>query len=161
MIDTKNLIWFDIDKAKQIPKKLNKWLLEDSSLTYKLKQKYPDFRVKVVNEVEKTPYDNEIPLLNISNNTNVIIRKVLLFGNSKAVVFARSIIPKTKDTKRFNNIGSKPLGEILFDTKDIIRTSIELCHNSEDIWGRRSIFKVNNTNILVSEFFLDNLFDSK
>ena len=53
-------------------------------------------------------------------------------------------------------IGNKPLGEILFTDPNILREPIEITFYN-GIWGRRSVFVMNNSRILVSEFFLDSL----
>ena len=54
-------------------------------------------------------------------------------------------------------IGNKPLGEILFTDPNILREPIEVTFHN-DTWGRRSVFVLYNSRILVSEFFLKDLF---
>jgi len=86
-----------------------------------------------------------------------VIREVALLGNNKIVVYARSIIPLTSDTKDILNIGSKPLGEVLFNDTHIKRDSMQITQ-SDQIWGRRSAFTIGNSKILVSEFFMEDLY---
>lgn len=154
MLKTKNLIWVDLAKAN-VPQPALNWLIDEQSLTAKLKQKYPDFAVKVLSQSEQKPHSNEINAIGFDGKT--IIREVALLGNKQAVVFARSIIPVSADTKNLRKIGSKPLGEALFNDPDIHRHGLEITHIG-DIWGRRSIFISAKTKLLVCEFFLVNLY---
>jgi chorismate--pyruvate lyase len=78
-------------------------------------------------------------------------------GNNQAVVFARSVIPIKSDTEKILSIGSKPLGELLFDDPEIKRGPLEV-GNHNNTWARRSTFTVNQTKVLVSEIFLEQLY---
>jgi len=147
--------WIPKDQVKNIPSHVLYWLNDKESLTLKLKKKYKDFHVDVQNQTEGKPYPNEIDLLDSIDN--YIIREVILYGNNSPVVYAISIIPKNNETYELLNIGNQPLGEILFTNPNISRGPIEItCHN--DIWGRRSVFIMNNSRILVSEFFLEKIY---
>jgi chorismate--pyruvate lyase len=86
-----------------------------------------------------------------------VIREVQLLGNHQVVVFARSVIPVTGDTQAILKIGSKPLGEILFNDPDIKRGQLQITHTGST-WGRRSTFTIGTTKLLVSEFFLECLY---
>jgi len=85
------------------------------------------------------------------------VREVELLGNGKVVVFARSVIPITNDTQEILSIGSKPLGEVLFNDSNIKRGALQITQ-IDDIWGRRSTFTIGNTKLLVSEFFTQALY---
>jgi len=82
---------------------------------------------------------------------------VFLYGDNQPVVIARSVIPKNTKTDSIMKIGNKPLGEILFTNPNTLREPIEITFHN-DVWGRRSIFIMNNSRILISEFFLDSIF---
>ena len=94
-------------------------------------------------------------------------------------MYARSIIPlKTMNGKhrRLRYLGNRPLGAYLFanpglrrDRQQLARIakkdplfkiatsdSDQLC---EQIWGRRSLFIIDDKPLLVSEFFLPALFE--
>ena len=154
-LNTENLIWKNLDPQTTIPERLKPWLIDDQSLTHKLKQKFEDFAVKVLSQTQGKAHKNELDL--IDTNVDCIIREVQLLGAQQAVVFARSIIPITDDTKDLRTIGSKPLGEILFNNSEIVRGKLQITH-SNNIWGRRSTFTIGTTKLLVSEFFLENLY---
>jgi len=73
------------------------------------------------------------------------------------MVFARSVIPITNDTQEILNIGSKPLGEVLFNDPSIKRGPMQITQ-IDNIWGRRSTFSIGETKLLVSEFFMEELY---
>jgi len=155
MMDLSRLKWHDIDYFDDIPEKALFWIRDDQSLTQKLKNRYPDFRVEVDKQEQLEIYKHEINLL--GNEGRFIVREVFLYGDNEPVVFARSVIPKNPITESIMEIGNKPLGEILFTDPNILREPIEITFQN-DIWGRRSVFVMNNNRILVSEFFLEKIY---
>lgn len=154
-MNTKNLIWENLDAQTAIPEAIKSWLIDDQSLTHKLKQTFENFSVNVLSQTQGQAHKNELDL--IHTHADCLIREVELLGNQQAVVFARSIIPITDDTKDLRAIGSKSLGEILFNNPKIMRGQLQITHTG-DIWGRRSTFTIGDTQLLVSEFFLKNLY---
>ena len=155
MMDLSKLNWRDIDYFQDIPEKVLFWIRDDQSLTQKLKKRYPDFRVEVHKQDELEIYNHEINQL--GNEENFIVREVSLYGDNQPVVFARSVIPKNTKTDLIMKIGNKPLGEILFTDPNILREPIEITFQN-NIWGRRSVFVMNKSRILVSEFFLEKIY---
>jgi len=155
MMDLSKLNWHDIDYFHDIPEKVLFWIRDDQSLTQKLKKKYPDFRVEVHKHEESSIYYHEINPL--GNEKNYIVREVSLYGENHPVVFARSVMPKNTQTESIMKIGNKPLGEILFTNPKILREPIEITFQN-NIWGRRSVFVMNDSRILVSEFFLEKIY---
>ena len=154
-MDLSKLNWHNIDYFDDIPEKVLFWIRDDQSLTQKLKKKYHDFRVEVYRQDELEIYKHEINQL--GNEEKFIVREVFLYGDNQPVVFARSVIPKNTKTDSIMKIGNKPLGEILFTNPNTLREPIEITFQN-DVWGRRSIFIMNNSRILISEFFLDSIF---
>jgi len=155
MMDLSKLNWHDINYFNYIPEKALFWIRDNQSLTQKLKNRYPDFRVEVHKQEELDIYKHEINQL--GNEKKFIVREVFLYGDNEPVVFARSVIPKNTKTDPIMKIGNKPLGEILFTDSNILREPIEITFHN-DIWGRRSVFVMNNSRILVSEFFLEKIY---
>jgi chorismate--pyruvate lyase len=49
------------------------------------------------------------------------------------------------------------LGQFLFNNADIVRGELQITQ-AHNIWGRRSTFTIGNTQLLVSEFFLNKLY---
>jgi chorismate--pyruvate lyase len=94
------------------------------------------------------------------------VREVLLYGNDKPVVFARTTIPKKSLRSplfKLTKIGTKPLGEILFKQKTAKRDRIQIIklkqkNNNKILWGRISLFYLYHQPFLLTEVFLPNLF---
>ena len=63
----------------------------------------------------------------------VRIREVLLYGNLLPLVHARSIIPTLTSSKGYpglGSIGSKPLGDLIFQSKLFVKTKLSLKNKS-------------------------------
>ena len=155
MINTQDLIWQSLKQARDVPNAVMYWLDDNQSLTAKLKRKFDDFAVNVLLQTQLEPHQNEVAILDFTGDS--IIREVELLGNTQVMVFARSVIPITNDTKDLLSIGSKPLGEVLFNDPTIIRGPLQITHTGST-WGRRSTFTIGTTKLLVSEFFLECLY---
>ena len=155
MIDTLTLIWQDSTLIEQAPIAAQLWLDDSASLTAKLKQQFADFSLRVLSQQQEKPHAHEA--CEIGTDHICTVREVELLGNGKVVVFARSVIPITNDTQEILSIGSKPLGEVLFNDSNIKRGALQITQ-IDDIWGRRSTFTIGNTKLLVSEFFTQALY---
>ncbi|HIM58088.1 MAG TPA: chorismate lyase [Gammaproteobacteria bacterium] len=155
MIKTQDLLWQNLDQARGVPDDAMYWLDDSRSLTAKLKTKFDDFAVNVVSQTQLKPHQNESDVLGFKGDS--VIREVELLGDTQVMVFARSVIPITKDTKDLLSIGSKPLGEVLFNDPTITRGQLQVTHTG-NTWGRRSTFNIGSTKLLVSEFFLEALY---
>ena len=149
--------WRVFDPKENIPEHVSRWLLDNQSLTHKLKEKYNDFRVNVLSQEQNSPYECELKLLGSITNLKIIVREVELIGSETPVVNARSLIPLTDDTKDILKIGSRPLGEILFNDPEIKRGHLEV-GSFNNSWARRSTFTISKTNLLVTEIFLESLY---
>ena len=157
MFNPEKFKWRVFDPKEQIPEYVSKWLLDSQSLTYKLKDKYSDFKVNVLSQEQNKPYECELKLLGAATNLTIIVREVELLGSQKPVVNARSLIPLTDDTIDILKIGSRPLGEILFNDPEIKRGHLEV-GSYNNSWARRSTFIIGKTNLLVTEIFLESLY---
>lgn len=149
--------WRVFDPKENIPEHVSRWLLDNQSLTHKLKEKYNDFRVNVLSQEQNSLYECELKLLGSTTNLKIIVREVELIGSETPVVNARSLIPLTDDTKDILKIGSRPLGEILFNDPEIKRGHLEV-GSFNNSWARRSTFTISKTNLLVTEIFLESLY---
>lgn len=155
--------------------KLSKWLFDSSSLTERLIQACSgSFSVQVIYQGWEHPMRNEAQRLGIRLSNYALVRQVHLLCNDQPWVFARTVIPActlTGKQRRLSKLGKKPLGAVLFADKSMKRTEMEIAciwpgqplfqlatrHLPEDlhpIWGRRSVFYLNNHPLLVSEIFL-------
>jgi len=147
-----------------ISKPWRAWLLDKGSLTLNLKNLAPQrFSVRVLNTYFGRASLSEANALGIPFRQMVYVREVALCIDSNPVVLARSVIPKstlTGSEQQLLFLKNKPLGEYLFKHKNMSRSPIEIKKglvNGEAVWGRRSIFRLNNKPLLVSEYFLTSL----
>lgn len=147
------------------------WLLDSGSLTAKIKALHPEFSVSVLGQIEGTAEPCEYAALAMEPES-VTIREVLLYSGDTALVFARSILPHQRlaANPELTCLGDQPLGEHLFTRTDTTPGPIEVAafsaesgagklnqslhHCAQELWGRRRVFDIAGTRILVSEVFL-------
>ncbi|WP_404341150.1 chorismate--pyruvate lyase family protein [Pseudoalteromonas mariniglutinosa] len=147
------------------------WLLEPGSLTAKLKSYAQHFAVKVLSE---QPFDlsQSQQLLLKTTQSQALNREVLLLCDDQPMVYAQSWIPTSARLKQQNllTMGTKPLGDVIFQDPTLMRTAIEVAQLDTDhsvqqlvtaltlsvqpLWARRSVFSLENNHFLVSEIFL-------
>ena len=154
-----------------------KWLIDNGSLTARLKARYTDFAVQPVLLKNVKSFTDEAALLGLKASQNALIREVMLIGNKQPVVFAHSVLPHASlrgAWKRFGKLGNKPLGAALFANPKVKRTPLEykklsrhhpismglaehMQASPQALWARRSVFSLNCAKILVTEVFLEQL----
>ena len=150
---------------------LGSWLLDSGSLTAKLlKLSHGDFKVQVLRQVHGRASRSEALALGIGFHARCLIREVILRGHDQPWVFARSVLPLSSLTGSLRHLrkqGTRPLGAFLFSHPHLKRSPIALalisghhCYlpaallGADPVWGRRSIFSLDNKPLLVSEVFL-------
>jgi chorismate lyase len=161
-------------KKPILAKALQNWLIDNSSLTARLQQRYSHFAVKPIAVKYAKPIQNEATLLHFPKHITALIREVLLMGNNQPVVFAHSVLPRASLRGAWHGLGrlgSKPLGATLFANPKVQRTPLSykklapnhvlyqratshLINKPNYLWARRSIFSLNCANIMVTEIFL-------
>ena len=151
------------------------WLFDTTSLTERLVSAcHGTFSVHILNQGWSHAMLNEVKALSMRANSRALVREVHLLCNNEPWVFARTVIPphtlKGKQ-RRLGKLGKKPLGAVLFADKSMHRTEMEiacikpgqqlyqpathhLSHCDKPIWGRRSVFFLNDHPLMVSEIFL-------
>ncbi len=178
--------WFSKNESTQVTAAISEqclsWLYDPHSLTARLKARCDDFKVKVLFE----DYVDHSPSFNVPESIadkRYLLRQVLLICAGQAHVFASTLIPVTtlnEGNDFLSSLGEQPLGEALFKHKDISRGAIEIAQfdknthvmalaqelplglsqkefeQCQGIFGRRSIFKLIDQGLLVSEVFLPN-----
>lgn len=149
---------------------LQAWLLDPDSLTAKLKARYPEFNVRLLNHAPASPAPSEQTLVGTKQAFQA--REVVLQSGQIPMVFARSLIPDATHAtaSMLNNLGPQPLGEALFERKDVDIGPISVCRFTPDsqmarynqqltgelreLWGRRRLFTLDGQSVLVAEVFL-------
>ena len=152
------------------------WLFDPESLTARLIANCNGrFSVKLLSVKRGTPTPDETQALRLRYRSHAIIRQVLLLCDDTPWVYARTGIPMTSlrgPLQGLVKLGTRPLGAVLFADKTMRRSEIQVtvvnhqhpCYSwtgfrgKRDIWGRRSVFRLSSKPLLVSEFFLPDLF---
>lgn len=126
--------------------------------------------MQVLQQVYRRASRSEALALGIRFDALCLVREVILRGDEKPWVFARSVLPLTSLTgplKHLRKQGARPLGAFLFSQPHLKRSPIALSLISRHhgyvptdliadtpVWGRRSIFSLCEKPLLVSEVFL-------
>lgn len=173
--------WRDA-QSYPLPTDLKSWLLDPSSLTARLKSHCQQFRVELLGQSIEVCQDSEAVAL-IPAGEKILVREVLLFCDEKPHVFARSLLPLSSLTgaeQSLANLGTQSLGQVLFNNPSLERQTIEVAEfnkssavgklaqqlklsseslsSSMNLWGRRSIFVLENKPLMVAEVFLPDAF---
>lgn len=143
------------------------WLLDNGSLTAALKALAPGhFQVQVLRTHFARPYLSEAQALHINPRQQVYIREVALKVKGRPLVYARSVIPRqtlSGAERQLLWLKNKPLGELLFKHKHMRRSAIQCKQgrvNDLPCHARRSVFRLNEKPLLVSEHFLADIFNA-
>jgi len=165
-------------QKRLMPKEMAAWLTDKGSLTQKLRShNQNDFSVQLLGNHWIKPLPDECLSLNTAMTQMAYQREVRLMDGEQANVYARTIIPL--DTfqvmkQRFNGLGNRPLGELLFTDPSVKRGPIEVAclqpgqwlyemalleedYRPDELWGRRSQFYLGGKILLVNEIFLPTL----
>jgi chorismate lyase len=137
------------------------WLLTPGSLTRRLLSiSAGTFEVRVLEEgwVYRTV---RVPGFSSTIATKQIMwsRQVILGGFGESWVAAHTLIPVSSlkgQQRRLLMLGNRPLGGFLFRQASLRRAEAQICHIN-NVWGRRSLFFVEDRPLLVAEFFLPDL----
>jgi chorismate lyase len=166
--------WHDAQqRAWQLPRLLAPWLLDQGSLTARLiEHSHQQFDVQLLRQGWGDALTGEYRLLQSPLRQKMLVREVLLQGAGQAWVYARSLVPVTSlrgRLKALKHLDNRPLGALLFQDPSMQRGAIEVAqidarhgylHPSltalatDPLWGRRSVFYLDQQPLLVSEIFL-------
>ena len=156
-----------------VPNAVRSWLDESGSLTARLKYAVGQgFGVRLIGQCWARPYVDEAALLGLQTRRRALVREVLLHWRGKPLVLARSVIPPR--TLRgihcgMAHLGERPLGELLFAYRGLQRSHLEVARAihthwkppvarefsiNSTVWGRRSLYQVDQVSLTVCEFFL-------
>ncbi|VAW53793.1 Chorismate--pyruvate lyase [hydrothermal vent metagenome] len=158
---------------QSIPAPLLSWLFDPSSLTARLIALHgSDFSVQVISQQWQKLDPEEAAAMALNGVHSALVRQVLLCAGETPLVYARTVIPATTiqgAQRRYANMGNRPLGAMLFADRTMRREVVQVAklpskhvanHYAKidaAVWGRRSVFRVTNKPILVSEYFLPEL----
>lgn len=145
-----------------LPRAWRNWVLDRGSLTQRLIDvSGGQFRVRVTRLHWAMPAIDEARTLSIPFRQQALIREVELCVFGVPWVRAHSVIPVGTlrgEERQLQYLGEKPLGAFLFSSRAMKREALELARfsNEQDeiCFARRSVFRLHNKPLLVSEMFL-------
>lgn len=159
----------------QISESMRCWLFDPGSLTTRLVAACAGrFQVRVIAQHWQPPQLCEAQRLEVHTRELALIRQVYLYCDETPWVYARTVIPRSSLSgrqKHLAHLGSKSLGAVLFADPNMQRDELEIVRLQagqelfniavapltsvpEEIWGRRSVFYLQNKPLLVNEIFL-------
>lgn len=148
-----------------LPRSWRGWVLDRGSLTQRLIDiSEGHFRVRVTRQHWAMPAVDEAKTLAIPFRQHALIREVELCVSGIPLVRAHSVIPVetlSGEERQLQHLGEKPLGAFLFASRSMHRGALELARftnaQGELCFARRSVFRLHNKPLLVSEMFLPEL----
>ena len=166
--------WHDAQQyAWQLPRLLAPWLLDQGSLTARLiEHSQQQFSVQLLRQDWGQAFTGEYRLLQSPLRQKMLVREVILQGAGQPWVYARSLVPITSlqgRLKALKHLDNRPLGALLFQDPSMQRGPIQVAqlqpaHNylppdvttepGSPLWGRRSVFYLDEQPLMVSEVFL-------
>ena len=157
------LHWLTPEEVVWPDERTRDWLSEQGSLTRLLKLTSAGrFSVQVLNErrqqIQSAKLRAEFGPL--AENHSFWSRQVALYGNEEPWVLAHTLLPahsEMSELAQVRTLGSKPLGEFLFDHPELTRSHLHFTQLPSGIWGRKSLFFLFGKPIMVAEFFLPEL----
>lgn len=154
----------------QVPRAWRTWLEDRGSLTRRLLAlSGGDFRVEILRQFIGRPKAGEARALGLPPGRWAMIREVILWGQATPWVHARSILPLTTLTGRqrpLRQLDDRPLGQVLFSDTSMRRGPVAVAlvdgatlpapfaAPGSGLWGRRSLFRLDDKPLLVAEIFL-------
>lgn len=153
---------------------LHDFLFHEDSLTRFIQQRCEgEFNIELMSESLQLAMSDETQFLSLQSDEITFIRKSRLKCGDHAVVYARTIMPQKTiegENQWLTKLGTKPLGDILFNDEKTCRTDMRYAkipvdcelHKeatkdldiSSELWGRQSLFYTDQQPLLITEIFL-------
>lgn len=113
------------DVIRQLPYHVAEWVAEFGSLTQKLSHYVDRVRLDLLKEQTQVATATESRMLGLPKDSASQIREVTLFGPQEPWIYARTVVPLTEG-KLIRDLGTTPLGSILFTSSELRRLSLEV-----------------------------------
>lgn len=158
------------------PPELRHWLIDRTSLTFKLSARCERFRVLRLRQQQAYCLHDEAAAVGLPRRQCVREREVLLHCDERPMVFAHTVVPMNAtatDWPFFSRLGERSLGTTLFGDPRVNRGQLQYARlqpghplmdrihaavgglrHDRALYARRCLFKRNNGVLLVTEVFL-------
>jgi chorismate--pyruvate lyase len=171
--------WAHTNEFAPLNANMQDWLLDTGSLTERLQSLSSHFELELLGQKPLPLESSEKRALPNHQLQTWQIREVILYGNGKPWVFARSVLPDHLCNSTWANLGKQPLGQRIFNDPSFVRSDFEIGHlqqhplthksfynttanaanakrmvRPELRWARRSVFTRGADTLLVAEAFL-------
>ena len=164
--------------AHDLPRNLNDWLSDPGSFMQRLRfYGANNPHVTVLKQNWRFPLLDEKVALDISGRAYALIREVLIQSPGKKWMFARTVFPRMTLTGKqqcLARLKTRSLGSVLFKDPSLERSEFEvMCIHPghpwhtyiskeikttlPELWARRSLFRVKNKPLLLTEVFLPDI----
>jgi chorismate--pyruvate lyase len=169
----------DSSSFPPISRQSRSWLAESGSLTLRLRKEVGEnLTVRVLREGRYPPFYGESQNLHLASRWSAWVREVVLCIDQVPRILARTVIPPAAlrgPHAGLARLGNRPLGEVLFSRPGLQRRRLEWSKIPsaiwatpakdqfnlwDPLWGRRSLYVLEDTQLLVCEFFLPALWAS-
>ncbi|HIF50877.1 MAG TPA: chorismate lyase [Thiotrichaceae bacterium] len=154
--------------------RISDFLFQEGSLTRFIQERCDgNFSIELLTESWCSPISDEIEFLSLPSDEITFLRESRLKCDTQTLVYARTVIPgKTLSgkNKKLTELGTTPLGDILFNDEMTYRTDMRYTkitidcelHSkatkdsniTSELWGRQSLFYSDHQPLLVTEIFL-------
>ncbi|BBG61005.1 Chorismate--pyruvate lyase [Providencia rustigianii] len=148
--------WLNEDD-ESVPNSVLDWLQERGSMTKRFEQHCQ--KVTVIPYLERyiTPEMlSADEAERLPESQRYWLREVIMYGDNIPWLIGRTLIPEetlTNDDKKLVDIGRVPLGRYLFSHDSLTRDYIDI-GTSADRWVRRSLLRLSQKPLLLTEIFL-------
>ena len=150
------------------------WLTDRGSLTARIASRCPGVHVRVVFQGMRRPDRDERFLFADGGQARVLVREVFLYCRDTPVVFAHTVVDPRHvrgPWRSVTTLGNRPLGAALFSDPRVERHPLRqrkigwhhelhrrlsrfVAADPASLWARRSLFRRDDSPILVTEVFL-------
>lgn len=153
---------------------LHRWLTSAGSLSQRILNCCPEFRVVRLLQARRRANPDESMLVGLPVGSRALVREVLLLCGSSPLVFAHSIVAPEHlrgAWRSLRGLGTRPLASALFADPRVRRGPLRYrkinarhplyarAHEAvpvlpSELWARRSVFRRDRAPLLVTEVFL-------
>jgi chorismate--pyruvate lyase len=157
---------------------LRAWLYSNGSLTRRLVANFGTVRVEPVRQRAGSATCEEWRALGVRGARRVHVREVVLWGDGRPLVLARSVLPAVQAGlawRAVRGLGTRPLADLLFGERAVRRHRLGLVHQTarrsgalrrqaratsarvdwpaRHTWGRQALFVHLGSPLLLTEWF--------